>query len=101
MSDIAAAVPQTTVVRAIRSLERHKAVLAFLYPFIATCATVAGTWVGGGVFDTTQIRIAAGGLIASALGALGAWVGRPGSVEVATFPVETTPGLEHHPENVA
>lgn len=60
-----------------------KAILAFAFPFLATVATVAATWIAGGEFDVEQIRIAAGGLILSAIALLGAYVGKPGDV-VAT-----------------
>lgn len=91
----------TIVVQAIRSIEKHKAVLAFFYPFIATLAAVATTFVVEGTFDATALRIGVAGLLASGLGALGAFVGQPGPVEIATFPVDNTPGLDHNPGDIA
>lgn len=63
-----------------------KAVLAFLYPFIATLAASAGSWIVSGDFNTAEIRVALSGLIASGLALLGAYVGRPGNVQPVSGP---------------
>jgi hypothetical protein len=57
-----------------------KAVLAFLYPLIATVIATIADWGISGQFDVTAIRIAAAGLGASLVALLGAYVGRPGEV---------------------
>ncbi|MCA1571653.1 MAG: hypothetical protein LC798_15330 [Chloroflexi bacterium] len=58
-----------------------KAVLAFLYPFVATVAGTIGSWVVTGDFNDAEVRTAVGGLIASAVAYLGAYVGAPGNVK--------------------
>lgn len=57
-----------------------KAVLAFVFPFLATCLGVLATWVESGEFNGQEIRTAAAGLIAAAVAWLGAYLGRPGDV---------------------
>ena len=57
-----------------------KAVLAFLYPTIATIAATIGSWIVTGDFNESEIRTAAAGLLASAVAYIGAYVGRPGDV---------------------
>lgn len=59
-----------------------KAVLAFVYPFIATSAGVAVTWITTGEFNEQELRVGVAGLVASGLALLGAYVGRPGDVVV-------------------
>ena len=57
-----------------------KAVLAFCFPFVTTVAGVTSSWVVTGNFNGTELRLGVAGLIASSLAALGAYVGRPGTV---------------------
>jgi hypothetical protein len=58
-----------------------KAVLAFLYPTIATLAAVLGSWIVTGQWNEAETRTAIAGLVASAVAALGAAVGRTGKVQ--------------------
>lgn len=58
-----------------------KAVLAFLYPFIATLIGVAATWIVTGEFNVEEIRTGVAGLLASGLAFFGAWLGKPGVVD--------------------
>jgi len=61
-----------------------KAVLAFFYPLIASIGIAVGAWVhDGGTLDWSQVRIAAAGLVLSAVAALGAYVGKPGAITKA------------------
>lgn len=58
-----------------------KAVLAFFYPLIASIGIAVGAWIhDGGTLDWAQVRIAAAGLVLSAIAALGAYVGKPGAI---------------------
>lgn len=57
-----------------------KAILAFCFPFIGTAVGVLIDLVADGHWDGTTLRIGVAGLLASALAALGAYVGNPGSV---------------------
>lgn len=57
-----------------------KAVLAFLFPLIAAVGASAASWVISGDLNVTELRVAAGGFLLSSLSALGAWLGRPGTV---------------------
>lgn len=57
-----------------------KAVLAFLYPLIATAVGVLGSWIVTGEFNDTELRTALAGTGASAVALLGAYLGRPGIV---------------------
>lgn len=66
---------------AVRSVNiSPKAALAFLYPFIATVAAVAASWIVTGQFNDGEVRTALSGLVASGIAALGAYVGKPGQV---------------------
>lgn len=68
-----------------------KAVLAFLFPTVASVAGVLSTYVGTGTVDTATLRVAGVGLIAAAVAALGAAIGQPGKVELpADAPKPTT-----------
>jgi hypothetical protein len=59
-----------------------KAVLAFVYPVIAALLTAVANWiVSGGGLDLTEVRIAAGGVVLGAIAALGAYVGKTGTVQ--------------------
>ena len=57
-----------------------KAVLAFLYPTIATVAYTTGSWIATGDFNASEVRVALAGLVAAAVAALGAYVAEPGNV---------------------
>lgn len=63
-----------------------KALLAFLYPFIATLVAVATTWVVQGTFDGAALRTGVAGLLASGLALLGAYVGKPADAAVTIGP---------------
>jgi hypothetical protein len=70
-----------------------KAILAFAFPALATVVGAVCDWIISGQLDHTAIRVAISGLLASALAALGAYVGRPGSVtrEDGTTPPTARP----------
>lgn len=53
-----------------------KAILAFLFPFIATVGTALARWVVDGTWNANDVRLAVGGLITSSLAALGAYLGK-------------------------
>jgi uncharacterized membrane protein YhiD involved in acid resistance len=57
-----------------------KAVLAFLFPFIASLAAAATDWIVSGQLEVTTVRTAVAGLVASGLAFLGAYIGQPGAV---------------------
>lgn len=77
------AAPTGAVVQPKRTLGLSpKAVLAFLFPTVASVAGVLSTYVGTGHVDTATLRLAGVGLIASAVAALGAAIGQPGKVEL-------------------
>lgn len=57
-----------------------KAVLAFLFPAVATAAGVLADWIVTGDLDVATLRAAAAGVVLSAVAALGAYLGRPGTV---------------------
>jgi hypothetical protein len=71
-----------TAVRMAANEISPKAVLAFLYPFIATVAAVVVTWIVEGTFDENALRVGVAGLIASGLALIGAYLGKPGEVVV-------------------
>lgn len=54
----------------------EKAILAFLFPFLSTCAAVLSDFVVSGTIDTNALRVGVAGLIASGMALLGAYVGR-------------------------
>ena len=56
----------------------YKMVLAFFFPLIAGLAGVATHWVVTGQWDATESRLVAADFGASAVAALGAYVGAPG-----------------------
>jgi hypothetical protein len=58
-----------------------KAVLAFAFPAVAALGTAAASWVVSGNFNTTEIRAAVGGVVLAGVGALGAWLGKTGTVK--------------------
>jgi hypothetical protein len=60
-----------------------KAVLAFCFPLVGAVIAAATDWIITGQFEVTAIRIALAGLGTSGLPLLGAYVGRPGTVEPA------------------
>jgi hypothetical protein len=57
-----------------------KAVGAFVYPAVAALLTAVSSWVVSGEFNDNEIRAAVGGVILAGVGALGAFLGRPGNV---------------------
>lgn len=63
-----------------------KAILAFLYPFIATVMSTLGSFIITGDFNDAELRVGLAGLGASGVAALGAYVGRPGRVAVDSSP---------------
>jgi hypothetical protein len=74
-----------------------KAILAFLFPLVAALATALASWIATGNLSTIEIKTAAGGLIASGLALLGAYVGKPGRVvpiRPTTNPVAPRPSVQ-------
>lgn len=59
-----------------------KAVLAFLYPAIGSIVSAVSSWIITGNFNDSEIRVAIAGLGASGLALLGAYVGKPGDIDV-------------------
>lgn len=57
-----------------------KAILAFLFPFISALVATGVSWLQSGEFNKAEIITSVAGLAASALAALGAYVGKPGAV---------------------
>lgn len=57
-----------------------KAVLALLYPLVATEIATLGSYVVTGDFNDAEIRVAIAGTLASFTAGLGAYVGKPGAV---------------------
>lgn len=57
-----------------------KAVLAFVFPFVATLGSVLASWIVSGNFNEGEVRTGASALVASAIAALGAYLGKPGAV---------------------
>lgn len=57
-----------------------KAILAFAFPLIAALAAALTSYIVTGNFSDSEIRTALGGLVTSALAALGAYAGRPGTI---------------------
>jgi hypothetical protein len=57
-----------------------KAILAFLFPLVASVVAALVNWTVTGHFDTDSVRLTLGGLGTSALAALGAYLGKPGIV---------------------
>lgn len=57
-----------------------KAVLAFLFPLISATAVAVGNWISVGSFDTDSVKAVLAGLVLSGVSALGAWLGKPGTV---------------------
>lgn len=69
-----------------------KAILAFFYPLIVALLGAAVNWISTGQFDGDTVKLAASGVILSGLSALGAYVGKPGTVAPADgTPTETVP----------
>ncbi len=63
-----------------------KAVLAFCFPAIASIGGAITTWIVTGHLDEEAVRVAAGGLVTSALAFLGSYLGAPGeTVEDPVF----------------
>jgi hypothetical protein len=58
-----------------------KTVAAFVFPAIAAIGAAVVSWVSTGNFSATEIRTAVGGVIAAAIAALGAYLGKPGPVK--------------------
>lgn len=80
------------IVTALRTVGLSpKAVLAFLYPFLSSLGALAIAYIVTGDFDAFAARMALGGLVASALAALGAWLGKPGDVKVPALLLEHAP----------
>lgn len=61
-----------------------KAILAALLPAVGTVLAVAVQWIVTGEYDRAELVTSLSGLIAAAVGGLGAWLGSPGTVEVTT-----------------
>lgn len=59
-----------------------KAVLAFLYPAIAALGTALASWIASGNFNKAEVLTAVGGVILSGVAALGAYIGKPGDIDV-------------------
>lgn len=55
-----------------------KTTLAFFYPAISSVITAVGSWIVTGNFNDSELRVALAGLGASAIAALGAYIGKPG-----------------------
>jgi len=58
----------------------QKAVLALLYPLIATVVATLGSYIVTGDFNDAEIRVAIAGTLTSFVAGLGAYVGKPGPV---------------------
>lgn len=63
-----------------------KAILAFVFPAIATTLTVVIGWIATGTFNASELRIGLAGWLTSALAALGAWLAPPGNVTTTIGP---------------
>jgi hypothetical protein len=57
-----------------------KAVLAFVFPAIATTVAAGIGWLATGEFDVWALRVGLAGYATSALAAIGAYLGAPGAV---------------------
>lgn len=77
-----------------------KAILAFLFPFLSALAVSVISWIATGDFSDNEIRTALGGLVASALAAVGAYVGKPGDVADNSLPTYLE-GVEAGPYPIA
>jgi hypothetical protein len=69
-----------------------KAILAFLFPSIATVAGVLISWAVTGELSEGELRIAIGGVLSAIVAGYGAWLGDPGLV----VPRVPDPALEVH-----
>lgn len=56
----------TAVVNVVRLVDKNKAIIAFVTPFVLTILGVIANWAITGEFNGQEIRIAVGGLITSA-----------------------------------
>ena len=63
-----------------------KAVLAFFYPAIGSVVSAVSSWIVTGNFNDSEIRVAVAGLGASGLALLGAYVGKPGDIDLPDDP---------------
>ncbi len=70
-----------------------KAVLAFCFPAIASIGGALTSYIVTGHLDEEAVRVAAGGLVTSALAALGAWLGSPGELVDTTPPAMVQPTM--------
>lgn len=61
-----------------------KAILAAMLPAVGTVVAVAVQWIVTGEYDRAELVTSLTGLVAAAVGGLGAWAGSPGTVEVPT-----------------
>lgn len=57
-----------------------KAILAFVFPAVATIGGVLVSWIATGELNESETRVALAGLAASVIAAAGAWVAGPGEV---------------------
>lgn len=77
-----------------------KAVLAFVFPAIATTAAAGIGWLATGEFDVWALRVGLAGYATSALAAIGAYLGAPGGVgfDAGNLPGGLLPEQRRHEE---
>ena len=77
---------QTALARVTRLVSNRKAYAAALTPTILAAGTLLSNWISSGVFDATELRIAAGGLATAAATGLVTWLTSAGDAEVEIEP---------------
>ena len=87
---------QTALARVTRLVSNRKAYAAALTPTILAAGTLLSNWISSGVFDATELRIAAGGLATAAATGIVTWLTSAGDAEV-----EIEPGSLSEPDDAA
>ena len=79
------------IAKVIKLLDKNKAVVAFLAPFVVTLLTAVANWIVTGEFSTNELRIALGGTLLSVVSGIGASVTPATKAVVDAVPAPVDP----------
>jgi hypothetical protein len=72
----------TVSAQVVRLLDSNKAIAAFFAPFVLSVLGIVANWIESGVFDATELRLAASALVVSAGAALATYLAKVGEAQV-------------------
>jgi hypothetical protein len=90
----------TAVVKIRRLISSNKAIAAGITSFAGAVGGAVVSWIGSGVFDATEIRLSAGGLVLALITAGATWLTSAGKAEIDTPQFDQSTQADPQPKQV-